>query len=190
MASEGSKIWINVQEQCDLCDESTLFHCSECRIKLCRSCANDHHLQESKHDIKHYVIDKSETKNTSVSCKIHMDRTCELYCQDCEVPVCDQCITTGHHGYHDLKNAQDLLHEKRTIINLDTKEMENILETELVNIQKRLDALASTSPSKYEDLEEAVIQHGKKWHDAVEKVVKTFVSDIEKMKKGEKDTLH
>lgn len=171
MASDCSATWVSIPEQCDLCDEPTFCQCSECQIKLCRSCSNEHHLQESTHNIAPSWTDKSEIKSTSVPCKIHFDKICELFCQDCEVPVCQECITTGKHSNHELKNTQDLLQEKRKTIERDTKEMENVLETELINIRKRLGVLVSTSPSKYEDLEEIVIQHGKKWHDAVEKVI-------------------
>eukprot|EP00105_Crassostrea_gigas_P030844 XP_011453306.1 PREDICTED: tripartite motif-containing protein 45 [Crassostrea gigas] len=181
--------WVSIPEQCDLCDEPTFCRCSECQIKLCRSCSKEHHSQESTHNIAPYLTDKGEIKSTSVSCRIHFDKMCELFCQDCEAPVCQECITTGHHNYHELKNTQDLLHEKKKTIERDTKEMENVLETELINIRKRLGVLVSTSSSKYEDLEEIVVQHGKKWHDAVEKVIETYVSEIQQMKTGEKDTL-
>lgn len=189
MACDCSTTWVNIPEQCDLCDEPSFCRCSECQIKLCRSCSQEHHSQESTHNIAPYLTDKGEIKSTSVSCRIHFDKMCELFCQDCEAPVCQECITTGHHNYHELKNTQDLLHEKKKTIERDTKEMENVVETELINIRKRLGVLVSTSSSKYEDLEEIVVQHGKKWHDAVEKVIETYVSEIQQMKTGEKDTL-
>lgn len=190
MASDDMYICqVNLAEQCDLCDESTVFRCEECRLKLCNACSNEHRSLEPNHDLTPHVITESESRCTSAPCKFHQDRKSDLFCQDCEVPVCQLCIDTGRHGDHNLKNIDDLFEEKRKIVHSDTKEMENILENELKQMQKRLRILVSTSPSKYEDLEKIVLQRGKKWHDAVEKVVKTFIADIENMKQGEKGTL-
>lgn len=84
----------------------TPLYCDICQINLCKTCVGDHILEES---ILHIVVAVKHRQSLLVysKCPEHTSKLCELHCEQCDIPICVQCVFSKTHKAHD---AVDILH--------------------------------------------------------------------------------
>lgn len=118
---------------CDLCvgSETATSHCDKCAFNLCEFCTHAH--QKQRKTSCHSVV-ALEGKGARISigtdamglggvntglhrkvsvgsrkvlyCKEHSKEVVESYCEDCEVPVCSECVSQNH-SHHQLSSLQE-----------------------------------------------------------------------------------
>ena len=84
---------------CKTCNKDPVqLHCELCNIDLCGNCVGKHVVDFSK---QHKVIPFIEKFNapTYPKCPTHADRQCELFCEQCNIPVCSTCVSNKHRGH-------------------------------------------------------------------------------------------
>jgi hypothetical protein len=118
---------------CKACNKDPLqYHCQLCDIDLCANCVGKHVLDFTK---QHRIIPFTEKFNAPSlypKCPTHADRQCELYCEQCDIPVCSTCVLNEHRA-HNLCGVLDkqteavlpppvtpLLDEPRVTATIDT----------------------------------------------------------------------
>lgn len=88
-------------------------YCKICHINLCKSCAGEHLLDES---IFHMVVPIKHRewipKFSCPKCQIHLNKLCELHCEQCNIPVCTQCVSSSEHKTHDFEDILSYLESK------------------------------------------------------------------------------
>ncbi|XP_062578462.1 E3 ubiquitin-protein ligase TRIM45-like [Saccostrea cucullata] len=109
---------------CDLCQKAALqSHCELCQINLCKACVGEHLSDASK---RHNVVPYKHRTSTPnyPKCPNHTQKHCELYCEECNIPVCSTCLSSGKHKGHDLSDALQKLSSKTNGLKKDLKELE------------------------------------------------------------------
>ena len=109
------------QIDCDLCigNELAMSRCENCRINLCEFCTRAHQKQRKTSFHRMFILEdepvaicnetdlglaggKCVQKKVSVSgrkilyCEVHSEEVVKSYCDDCEIPLCDECISLNH----------------------------------------------------------------------------------------------
>ena len=125
---------------CDGCKKShatTIASCCDCRgLFLCASCVNVHkNVPATKYHTLMTLEDLS-TSNCKASvapastfphCQKHTEEQLKLYCQDCEMLVCRDCVLVQH-KYHDYSFVDDLIEDEKTQLKVVTlQELDKIL---------------------------------------------------------------
>ena len=165
--------------RCHLCETPVPPLCCEiCHIYLCKVCAGEHILDEST---GHKVVTIKQTLAAFIypTCSNHSEN-CKLYCEDCTIPACLQCVTSKEHrghGFIDLlecverkkEASQNELQELKSSILIEHKEFASRIRNQKANLDKNL-----------EELKTAIDEHGEKLHKQVSDVVEKFKSDIVK----------
>ena len=89
--------------RCDHCEVPVPSkHCDICHIHLCDFCVEIHLSDMS---IEHIVVPFS-MRGCTPECQTHSTKLCKLHCQECDLPICADCITSGEHEQH---NKVDIL---------------------------------------------------------------------------------
>ena len=86
--------------RCNLCETPVPPLCCEiCQIYLCKMCAGEHILDEST---GHKVVPIKQTLAAFIhpTCSNHSTENCQLYCEDCTIPACVNCVTSKEHRGH------------------------------------------------------------------------------------------
>ncbi|XP_061183321.1 E3 ubiquitin-protein ligase TRIM45-like [Saccostrea echinata] len=111
---------------CDLCVKPVQQFCNSCQVGLCEDCINKHvkSLKSMKHDIVPFT--KRTVQLVFPQCTPHSHQRCEVYCQQCDVPVCIKCLTGQHQG-HDKVDMADIIATKREKIKRETEEIVAII---------------------------------------------------------------
>ncbi|XP_062620680.1 E3 ubiquitin-protein ligase TRIM71-like [Saccostrea cucullata] len=109
---------------CQLSPNPVEHHCNLCHVDLCLSCIPKHMADKSKeHEIVGYTSRKQDSFSLAF-CHIHKNNRCETFCQDCNIPICIQCLI-GSHKKHEFTDINDILQEYKKQIIYDTEELEN-----------------------------------------------------------------
>lgn len=91
--------------RCNLCESSVpALYCDNCRIHLCKTCTADHILDESK-DHRVVAVKRPNDYSDFPLCLKHFVKQCELYCEQCEIPICRDCDPSGYHQGHKATNV-------------------------------------------------------------------------------------
>lgn len=85
-------------------------HCDFCNTSLCVPCIGKHFADSRKtHNAVPFISFKHDTLgHTFVRCSIDshsvkgVNRKCDRFCKECNVPVCSKCISSGGHTYHEV----------------------------------------------------------------------------------------
>jgi hypothetical protein len=117
-------------------------------------------------------------------CDIHSKQKCEVYCEQCDVPVCTKCIIGPHKG-HDAVELLDVFKSKKQEIKKETQEIESIIIPRYN--QKREDAnnKMSIAIAKFEKLEKERGEHRTFWHQEVDTIFDKFDSTIKSIEENQ-----
>lgn len=79
---------------------------------MCKQCKDEH--QKSSETKKHELVPYKQRKLQLFvrKCKLHPTRNIEIYCKDCNVPLCSKCAVKKGHSGHTLEDLEEIYAEK------------------------------------------------------------------------------
>lgn len=117
-------------ERCDLCESSVPpppLYCDICHILFCKICSAVHILDESK-DHRVVPVKRRNDYSDFPLCLKHSVKQCKLYCEQCEIPICRDCVfPCGFHQGHKTIDIMNTYHIKKETILKDFKKLEIFL---------------------------------------------------------------
>lgn len=167
---QSKKVEVTAQELvlCDSpgCEKPAKLHCVQCEEKTCSGCAGSHLLRKSKkgHNMVEY---KDKTQHGDILyCTTHEHAKCELYCEQCEIPVCSKCLSGKSHKGHDYTETSALFDLKRTCVIKERdsiknhiqllKEQMEVMDTKLKESEQKCNNLVSEVGVRKEEMLKAV----------------------------------
>ncbi|XP_061188641.1 uncharacterized protein LOC133196800 [Saccostrea echinata] len=170
---------------CHLCSNQVELYCSTCGINLCGGCVGQHMLSLSLQ--KHDVVKYSSKYDVIFQpfCNAHPDLKCEIYCEECESPVCSKCVVSMSHNNHHFKELQEKYTILKETIAKDTETLESLIVKEYQNIVGELQGLTADLSNNYSNLRSAVLQRGDELHQLIDSAITKCHSDIDAMENQE-----
>lgn len=164
-------------KRCFNCQGDTEYYCHSCKRDLCYQCKNDHYLKKDTYT--HYLTlyrERYQYPLQDVTCAKHGDHTnirneqtkpayeeefkYDVYCRNCEVPICFHCSDHRHHRTADIKVAhKEKIQENRKHVHNITAEitftlhvLQNRLRTKVKTCQSQILEISSKIFSKVQDM--------------------------------------
>ncbi|XP_056008522.1 E3 ubiquitin-protein ligase TRIM71-like [Ostrea edulis] len=165
---------------CDLCETVNLqSHCELCNVHLCKDCVEEHLSDSSK---KHNVVSFLHRKSTPTysRCPTHADKHSELYCEECDVPVCSTCVSKKHRG-HNLCDVLEKFSSKKESLQKDLEELESRIYPRYEEMASDVQTEKSELETNYGKLTTAADQQ-EVLHREITAIVNQRKSDIQEMK--------
>nr|XP_022305807.1 uncharacterized protein LOC111112568 [Crassostrea virginica]XP_022305808.1 uncharacterized protein LOC111112568 [Crassostrea virginica] len=110
--------------RCALCRDAVApLYCNVCHTHLCKDCVEKHFSDKSK---VHNVVPLEQFLSTLnyPKCPTHPTKQCELQCEQCDIPICISCISSGKHiGHKQLEIFADF-ESKKEVLRRDLQELE------------------------------------------------------------------
>ncbi|XP_062616463.1 tripartite motif-containing protein 55-like [Saccostrea cucullata] len=176
--------------RCDLCKIGVVaMHCDTCLVNLCKVCVGEHMISDESKN--HEIVPFKLRKSTPIypGCTFHVKERCEMYCNQCDIPVCATCLTSDHHLGHKLLKILRVLEKKKEDINKDQTEMNDTIYPTYQDIVSDVQNRMSQLEKEYEDLSSAISKHGEDWHREIDKLVKKLNAEVDEMKNTQMQTL-
>ncbi|XP_062571646.1 E3 ubiquitin-protein ligase TRIM71-like [Saccostrea cucullata] len=176
--------------RCDLCETAVIqMHCETCLVNLCKACVGEHISTGEYKD--HKIVKFHDRQSTPLypRCTTHAKERCEMYCKQCDIPVCLSCLASKQHLGHELSKVLQVLEEKKDIIVKERNELIDTIYPTYQDIASNVQNRMSQLEKEYGDLSTAIIKHEEDWHREIDKLVKKLKAEVDEMKNTQLQTL-
>ncbi|XP_061187899.1 uncharacterized protein LOC133195931 [Saccostrea echinata] len=150
---------------CELCeDEPVLMHCNSCHIKLCSECVGKHvsSLISKKHDVVGFKYRQSDV--TLPECNRHQHQKCDIYCKNCNTPICSRCVVSPEHKQHEIFDIMDEYLTRRELLSQETTVLERFVIPEFNKMENLLNSKMAKLSQDYESATSSLISEVEKIH--------------------------
>ncbi|XP_062610707.1 tripartite motif-containing protein 2-like [Saccostrea cucullata] len=176
--------------QCDLCETAVVqMHCDTCLVNLCTACVGKHMISDESKD--HKVVKFQLRKSTPLypGCTTHDKERCEMFCNQCDIPVCTSCVASDKHLGHKILKVLQVPDERRNKIKKNVTELNETIYPTYQDIASDVQNRMSQLEKEYGDLSTAITKHGEDWHREIDKVVQKLKAEVDEMKNTQLQTL-
>ncbi|XP_062592895.1 tripartite motif-containing protein 2-like [Saccostrea cucullata] len=176
--------------RCDLCETAVVqMHCDTCLVNLCKACVGEHASTDPSKP--HKIVDFKDRKFTTIypNCRSHNKEKCKMYCKQCNIPVCINCLESNQHLSHELSKFLQALDEKKDMIIKERNELNDTIYPTYQDIASDVQKRMRYLEKDYGDLATAIKKHGDDLHREVDKLVEKLKAEVDEMKNMQLQTL-
>ncbi|XP_048767503.2 E3 ubiquitin-protein ligase TRIM36-like [Ostrea edulis] len=163
--------------------------CNTCHVNLCKDCVG-HHMTSNptiRHDVVTFKFKILEI--IPPQCKLHQNKKCEMFCEQCDSPICLKCLASGSHENHDVSQISEIHISRKQLIEKDTKELESNIAPVFESILSAIEEMLSNVLQKHGGRQHAISEFGKRCHTLVDIVINRYLSDSKTIAKQDGDSI-
>ncbi|XP_020632239.1 E3 ubiquitin-protein ligase TRIM71-like [Orbicella faveolata] len=169
------------QVRCGNCEKksSETSYCFHCCIFYCQECVTGHNIMRNNKDHRVLALndfqdmDYEDVLKRPVFCakQRHEKEELKYFCKNCELAVCQTCVTLSHSG-HALEHIEEEAERQKI-------EMKSMIETQRRNLQAKMDAV-----TKLDEDYAKLIQQCEEVKRDVQGTVDDLIANIEAKKQN------
>ncbi|XP_062604723.1 uncharacterized protein LOC134266513 [Saccostrea cucullata] len=120
------------------CERNCEFYCNSCHHQMCKPC-RDQHLKIPEHKNHEVVLYQQRRRQLPVKkCKIHPTKDIDIFCEECNVPLCSKCSTMQDHRWHQFFDLEIIYTEKFEICHKELSKIHNYFVPTSEDLQREV----------------------------------------------------
>nr|XP_022312752.1 LOW QUALITY PROTEIN: tripartite motif-containing protein 45-like [Crassostrea virginica] len=169
------------------CQKNGQVYCNDCHQPMCEQCKDEH--KKSPNNKNHDIVLYRQRKHRLPieKCKLHPTKNIDIFCKECNTPLCLKCFLTEEHKGHEFDDLEEIYAKKyalwqgkfskiqkyflptseglKTDIKEDVKEIKKIMESirtsmkaEAKSLKNLVDEVASEKIEHTHTMEKSLLQ--------------------------------
>ncbi|XP_062567348.1 E3 ubiquitin-protein ligase TRIM71-like [Saccostrea cucullata] len=107
------------------CERNCEFYCNSCHQQMCTQC-RDQHLKISENNNHEVVLYQLRKRQLPVQkCKIHPTKDIDIFCKECNIPLCSKCATMQEHQGHRFTDLETIYTDKFKLCQKELSKIHN-----------------------------------------------------------------
>lgn len=161
--------------RCHLCDTpGPNMQCYICDKNLCNDCEEKHISDDSTaHKLVPFKLRRCITK-----CQKHISKKCDRFCERCNVPICDQCVTSREHKDHETVDVVQDYESKLKVLQRELRDLENSIYPKYQEIAASITTQRDDLNKDSEKLKTDINTHGEDLNREINSAVKKMIHDL------------
>ncbi|XP_065930112.1 tripartite motif-containing protein 2-like [Magallana gigas] len=164
--------------RCDLCETPVPpMYCDICLIHLCKACVGEHLSEFAK---EHKIV-PYEKRGSTTNCPNHSSKICELYCEQCNIPICAECTSSTKHQGHTFVYIVKVIEEQRSVLQKDLQELDKLIFPKYQEIASSIPVQKANLDKTSQKIALDITKHGEEMYREIDVIIKKLKSDLDKM---------
>ncbi|XP_062569810.1 E3 ubiquitin-protein ligase TRIM36-like [Saccostrea cucullata] len=149
------------------CERNCEFYCNSCHHQMCKPC-RDQHLKIAENKNHEVVLYQQRKRQLPVmKCKIHPTKEIDIFCEECNVPLCSKCSTMQDHRGHQFIDLEIIYTEKFEICRKElskihnyfvptSKDLQREVQEDATEVKQIMDSIRTSMKAEAESLKNMV----------------------------------
>uniref|UniRef100_K1PMG1 Tripartite motif-containing protein 2 n=1 Tax=Magallana gigas TaxID=29159 RepID=K1PMG1_MAGGI len=164
--------------RCHLCETPVPpLHCVICNIHLCKDCEGKHLSDKSK---QHKVV-PFKYWGSFPYCQKHSTKICDQYCEQCNIPICELCVSSQEHQTHYVGDILRSFENKTQFLEKDLQDFEKLINPKYQEILSSISEQKADLKENSQKLTTAINKHGEDLHREIDIFIQKLKSDLDEM---------
>nr|XP_034321363.1 tripartite motif-containing protein 40-like isoform X1 [Crassostrea gigas] len=169
--------------RCHLCETPVPpLHCVICKLHLCKACVGEHITDLSK---EHIMVAFGKRRSTSTpiytKCPKHSTKQCELFCEQCDIPICVHCTSSNEHLEHKTVDILKSFEAKREVIQRDLTDFEELIYPKYQDIASSIPVQKADWNKNSQKLRSSIDKQEQYLHKEIENISQKKKSELDDM---------
>nr|XP_022341637.1 tripartite motif-containing protein 2-like [Crassostrea virginica] len=166
------------------CQKNGQFYCNDCHRPLCEQC-RDEHLKSPKTKIHEIVLYRYRNQQLPVEkCEIHPKRNVDMFCKECQIPLCSKCSTRKDHHGHKFDDLEEIYTEKYTLQQTEFSKIQKFFLPTTQELKKNIDEDATEVKKVMESIRTSMKAEAKSLKNLVDEVTSENIEQTYTMEKS------
>ncbi|XP_062590548.1 E3 ubiquitin-protein ligase TRIM71-like [Saccostrea cucullata] len=149
------------------CERNCEFYCNSCHQQMCKQC-RDQHLKISENENHEVVLYQLRKRQLPVQkCKIHPTKDIDIFCKECNIPLCSKCATMQEHQGHHFTDLETIYTDKFKLCQKELSKIHNYfiptshdlqreVREDATEVKQIMDSIRTSMKSEAESLKNMV----------------------------------
>uniref|UniRef100_K1QUR3 Tripartite motif-containing protein 2 n=1 Tax=Magallana gigas TaxID=29159 RepID=K1QUR3_MAGGI len=112
---------------------------------------------------------------------MHPTQLCDLHCEQCNIPICLECVSSGEHLGHKQVGILKILDTKKEALKKDLQELENSIYPKYQEIESNILVQKANLNKNSKKLTTALDKHGEDLHREIDNAIQKLKSDVDEI---------